>query len=412
MNSAAPKRLKLTGVLAGALVLLSVLASAYGKTYYEQARRAHDQRKFDEAIHLYTQAIENDKLDRARLRLVYCCRGMAWCAKGDYDLGITDYNRAIELDPKFAYAYQCRGVAWHDKGAFGKAIADYTRAIKLDPKYAYALRYRAMAWYATGAFAKAVADYTRLIKLDPKFARTYRSRGMVRRAMGRYDKALADFSQAIELDPKFPCNYADRGSIWCAKGDFDKALADYNGLLKLDPRHENVHRLRGQMYFSCGKFADAAKDFHRALALQPDDERAAMWLYLAQRRTKNPADKKLNAFASKYIKDRSVWRGALFDFLSGRIDAAKCLKAAEPQKPDLSDPKLSDDDKTARKAAHKKLRGEQLCEAYFFIAQYELLRGRKNQARKSFKKCLATNVRDCFPYISAKAELKRMGGED
>ena len=56
-----------------------------------------------------------------------------------------DYNRAIRLDPKYAYAYYDRGLAKKQKSDLDGAIADYNRVIELDPKFAKAYCDRGVA---------------------------------------------------------------------------------------------------------------------------------------------------------------------------------------------------------------------------------------------------------------------------
>ena len=41
--------------------------------------------------------------------------GISYNNKGEYDLAIRDYTKAIELDPKFAYAYNNRGNSYYNK---------------------------------------------------------------------------------------------------------------------------------------------------------------------------------------------------------------------------------------------------------------------------------------------------------
>ncbi len=360
--------------------------------------------EYDKAIADYNQAIELNP----EFASPYNNRGNAWGDKGEYDKAIADYSRAIELNPKDADVYSNRGSAWADKGEYDKAFADYNRAIELHPRDASIYYVRGNSWAAKGEHDKAIADYSRAIELNPKDANAYNNRGNSWKAKGEYGKAIADYSRAIELSPKQTIAYYNRGVAWVAQGKRDKAIADYNRIIELDPKDASAYWLRGRTYFDCGKFADAVKDFYRCLVLEPGDEYQALWRYIARRRVGQSAGKDLAAFASRYVKDRSAWPGPVFDLFAGRIDSGKCLQAAEPKKPDLADPRLSEADKTARKAGYEKLRREQLCEAYFYVAQYELIRGRTDTARQFLRKCLATNVTMFIEYSGAKAELKRI----
>lgn len=58
----------------------------------------------------------------------------AYYNKKDYDHAITDYNAALKLDPKFAYAYNNRSIAKRAKGDSAGADADIAEPRELDPK--------------------------------------------------------------------------------------------------------------------------------------------------------------------------------------------------------------------------------------------------------------------------------------
>jgi tetratricopeptide (TPR) repeat protein len=79
-----------------------------------------------------TTAVEKTKED-------YIHRGVAYYGKGQFDKAISDYNKAIEINPRDAIPYYNRGLAYgKGKGQFDKAISDYNKAIEINPKYAIA----------------------------------------------------------------------------------------------------------------------------------------------------------------------------------------------------------------------------------------------------------------------------------
>ncbi len=57
--------------------------------------------------------------------------GNAWKAKREYNNALSDYDKAIRLDPKDAMAYLNRGNVWWAKKEYRKAISDYDQAIRL-----------------------------------------------------------------------------------------------------------------------------------------------------------------------------------------------------------------------------------------------------------------------------------------
>jgi TonB family protein len=97
----------------------------------------------------------------------YQNRANANFVMGEYDTAITDYNKAIELNPKEAAVYFSRGLAHFNKQSFTPAIADFDKVIELDPKEAMAYFKRGNALERTGNFEKALTDYQKAVELDP-----------------------------------------------------------------------------------------------------------------------------------------------------------------------------------------------------------------------------------------------------
>jgi tetratricopeptide (TPR) repeat protein len=60
----------------------------------------------------------------------YWGRGNTYHELGDYQQAIKDFDRAIELDPRFAEAYRCRGKTYNELGNRQQAIEDWKAAAK------------------------------------------------------------------------------------------------------------------------------------------------------------------------------------------------------------------------------------------------------------------------------------------
>jgi tetratricopeptide (TPR) repeat protein len=84
---------------------------------------------------------------------------------GDRQGAIQDYNEAIRLNPKDAFAYTNRGNARADLGDRQGAIQDYNEAIRLNPQFAFAYTNRGSARSALGDKQGAIADYQKAADL-------------------------------------------------------------------------------------------------------------------------------------------------------------------------------------------------------------------------------------------------------
>lgn len=70
------------------------------------------------------------------LSQIYFNRANAQYRKGQFDLAISDYNSAIELNPKDPEFINNRGDAYSEKGEYDLAIKDFDHAIGLSAKNA------------------------------------------------------------------------------------------------------------------------------------------------------------------------------------------------------------------------------------------------------------------------------------
>ena len=120
---------------------------------------------------------------------------------GDIDGALEDYNRAIEINPKYASAYYNRGIAYEDLGDSGNALMDYSKAIEIDPDYVDAYINRGCLLVEEGDFEEAIKDFTFAIKINPYHATAHFNRGSAWRGIKEYKKAIEDFKRAMELDP-------------------------------------------------------------------------------------------------------------------------------------------------------------------------------------------------------------------
>ena len=81
---------------------------------------------------------------------LYLNRGNSFCRKGKYDWAISDYNKALELNPKFTEAYYNRGLAYYGKGEYDNAIRDFDKALEISPVFAEAYNNRGISYNDKG----------------------------------------------------------------------------------------------------------------------------------------------------------------------------------------------------------------------------------------------------------------------
>jgi len=121
------------------------------------------------------------------------------CEASDYDCQISNYTKAINLNPQYANAYILRGVSYSGRKDYDAAIRDYTEAIRLSPNDASPYNNRGVSYYLKGDENAAIRDYTEAIRLDPKTYYYYSNRANSYERIGEKDKAQADRKKADDL---------------------------------------------------------------------------------------------------------------------------------------------------------------------------------------------------------------------
>jgi TPR repeat protein len=173
-------------------------------------------------------------------------------------------------------------------------------------------------------------------------------------------------------------------------GRHEEALALSTTLIARDERHWLPRYTRGMSLFDLGRFAEATRDLAVLCDARDDWLHCRLWLYAARERAGEDGESGLAASVDGL--DPREWPMPVARFFLGKLGEAKLLAAAR--------------DQDAQKER------EQLCEAYYYLGQAHMIRGRRERARDMFRKAVATGITNFVEYAGARAELARMGAAE
>ena len=131
----------------------------------------------------------------------YYNRGNIYGKKGNLIQAISDYTKAIEINPNYTEAYYNRGNTYEKQGNLTQAISDYTKAIETNPKYAAAYCNRGNVYQTQGNLTLAIADYNKALEISPNDSTSLYNRGLAYYGAEQYGKALTDYTTAISQNP-------------------------------------------------------------------------------------------------------------------------------------------------------------------------------------------------------------------
>ena len=227
-----------------------------------------DRGETKQAADIAERNAEDGRGDKRHKEAAFFLWGLVLQAEGKNDEAIARFQKAIELDPRSAYAYYNWGFALQAEGKNDEAIARFEKAIELDPKSAHAYNGWGNSLQAEGKNDEAIAKYQKAIELDPKYAYPYNNWGSALYTEGKNDEAIARFQKAIELDPKSAYTYSGWGNALQAEGKNDEAIARFQKAIELDPKSAFAYNSWGNALQAEGKNDEANERFKKAEALR------------------------------------------------------------------------------------------------------------------------------------------------
>jgi tetratricopeptide (TPR) repeat protein len=90
-----------------------------------------------------------------------------------YDAAILDFNKSIELNPKFVDAYTNRGFAYVNNGQFEKSLIDFNKALEMGSPSCDLYLGKGIANFKMNDYISAISDITKALEMDPNLIKGY-----------------------------------------------------------------------------------------------------------------------------------------------------------------------------------------------------------------------------------------------
>ncbi len=105
-----------------------------------------------------------------------------------------------KMAPVISIAYLHHGLILKDRGDHVTALSDFDKAIRIDPANQWALYHRANEYEYKGDLPAALADITKAIQIDPKNGNLVVEHGVLLLLIGRDKEAQAEFDRLLQAD--------------------------------------------------------------------------------------------------------------------------------------------------------------------------------------------------------------------
>jgi TolB-like protein/tetratricopeptide (TPR) repeat protein len=206
--------------------------------------------------------------------------------KRSVEYAIQLFEKAIELDPRYASAYAGCSSAY---GQMYQLIAREERyrelaqelsfkALMYDNNLPEAYRAMGLSYFLWGKLNEATASCTKAIEIDPDDFIAHWTLGRIYFTEGKLEQALELFRRVAEIKPSFYAGHLDVAQTCTGLGRQEEAAKVYRRLLEIMPNYllQNPDDARARLIYAsklgwAGRKDEAIKEGTKALVLSPGD---------------------------------------------------------------------------------------------------------------------------------------------
>ena len=263
-------------------------------------------------------------------------------ARVDLDSAIAHFERATEIDKKFALAYSALGTCYVHrvlKALGGREDHDqaqkaFSKALALDPKLLEARLQSVFIYITRGQKPKARTEVELLREEYPNDVGVHFVRGYLARLDAEYEKAFRSFERMVRLNPaeRVVASY-HRARILMYQRRYDEALAELDEGAALEPDHPMIQTWRARVLDYRGDVDEARRILEQLLERQPhmDGIRPILAICLSTQGHHEEANKQLTdrvKTGAAADHDIAYWLGTAYLLQGRQVKALEWLQTA------------------------------------------------------------------------------------
>lgn len=235
---------------------------------------AREQRRFDEAIARYHEALERD----ARLPAAFLGLGQVALAQSQPAIALQHFGDGLAVEPDNIALLLAQGDAQLQLNDANAAIGSFTRAGELDPARATAYSGLGRAYWSAGQTEAALDELQRAVQLNPLDAGALLTLGEINAALGHDKDALEAYTRSAKARPNWYEPRFRRGVLLLKSERTAEAIDELEVAIRLDPELAQGHYWLGRSLRAAGRFAEARRRLERAIELRSDYWEARFFL--------------------------------------------------------------------------------------------------------------------------------------
>ena len=171
---------------------------------HKKAQAALAARDYKTAIQLFTEILNSGRLPRGWLATTLYLRGKAYRSSRQYREAVTDYEAAVQADPKLHPAFFELGATYHSQQQYAKAVNAFGQAIALKADQWNYYDGRCTSLASLSRWGDAIRDCEAAVRLKPGNANLIAFLGRLYEESGQKQRAIEMYKLALSINPGQP----------------------------------------------------------------------------------------------------------------------------------------------------------------------------------------------------------------
>lgn len=251
-----------------ATLLLSVVTIAQNpKKFYRKALKAYENKVYFEAISNSNKAIEID----AKYADAYALRGKIYEKNNELEKAKSDFEKAALLMPNAISNLLNAGKINYKLQDYNQAILFLNKVVLYDETNFQALQYKAFTHIKLAEYHEAINAINKAININKTYLCLY-TKGVANDSLKNYSQAIANYSEASQLNPNYPKVYFALSLAYAKNNQLDKAINLANLQVSKFSENPDAYLSRSIVYHQHKEYEKAINDLSKALIMVKEND--------------------------------------------------------------------------------------------------------------------------------------------
>lgn len=201
----------------------------------------------------------------------YLQRGITLMERRNYKEAIECFQKALEIEPRYAEAYSAMSDAYANLEDYKQALEYQKKVILLEPEDGEAYFDMGNIYILMDDILRCVENYNKAEEKGYSSFALYKNLAEIYREIKEEELALRNYNKAIKVEPLRADIRLEKAGYYILNGHFQEALETLEDLQKIAPDLYDAYEMRAEIYSGLHQYDKALELLNGAMKILPKD---------------------------------------------------------------------------------------------------------------------------------------------